>query len=1346
MGMGGGEPDRALVLASQPELSERLAALLGSFKPVVSHLREKKEKVLLVEALKLQGDLLLYFGRINEARAVWSDAVDGLFNVMDACTHWREVAGDAVAGLELALVPGILPAVCALSKLTRYCASQDWDAKAGYCRMAAELCRIPFQGSLGHPSSAVGFAAYNCIELGGVMGLTLRQEALSAADLCAGLLEVLNVLLQEGQFVASLPAACLLEHLHAVYVRSPALWLSARLLRLRALIGAHLLAEAASLLASLQPCLTSIREQRFSDALREGYSRSNASLEQYDTSASGLCFHGRAPYLNNLPPDEARNTAALQWISQYPGEFEQFSKGFTVLLPVPVRTPEELAALAERKAREAEEAEAAKKSKGKGKGKVEEVVVVEESLTRPLFSVQQTAELHVTVADFLISVACTDTRSTTPSAPALRELGTKGLAALASASDVLFRALPPATAPDAAMVAAEEAALANAVAAPEPAAAAETAREGRRLAQAGQDATSVKLVRSAGWLRLFARIQLLRNASDMHRREYKRVRARCVRVLKFLSGPAFCPPQAGAGADTGAGAMCGDIRGVLSMTWLALKADLAEVADRQARFAESKSLCTQAAREAAMQLAGHWLRAYLLQRARANFKLGELPQALSDCLSCVQQFAANQLEDATLVRVLFLQATVLREMALHSPQQPAAQAFLEALGVARKAAGVAEQLAQRAGAFPADSNVTYGRSDTAARRHHMITPVLQSLTSLHENEPALSLQPRFDRRRLAQMGVSIPSLGKGKGAGAGAGAGTGVGAGVTSSMQGLGISTLTTAPAAPTPSAERFGLPTMRLAPVDATEGVLAESEFANVYLSENLLLLRCWAAQCQLLDDARNAGLEQNALFLQHYEPDALECEQLALGEGALKLTRHCLFLPIDLRVSVLVRVGSARIAKKSKFTDPDSYLQTLVGPLTAALQVTASSQAAHLWSLLRLSLAQLVELYGDNDVPLGVEGPARLGTAVRYLLAAIKASNARAALIGGAITLAADASFSGTPSAELLRLTVNLSCSSATAITTGKVEAAKVEEKGKKGKAPQEVGKLEPNGRDALYLLCSLLRESDPLWGGEEQALCADMHSMLAAAYPVYAAQCGAPESESEAVRPGAASTLWVPTHAPAAWADVLERQPNSLDYKVSGLYSHLHVFFLLGDRVSGDTPAAADATSLQPFLTKLTLPRLDVVFIEKALRDTRDRLIDAAHKHKALTEKAPAGAGPTRAEAAELARLLQLNRLCADEAGDTLVLLLSLLRGGVISEQKASADPGAAVAEQEPYTVAESQTDTLPLHTLTLFLGPGTLALKVTPTLLLNLAQVLSADCDTLQLPDNDVCSLLRLVLNK
>lgn len=299
-----------------------------------------------------------------------------------------------------------------------------------------------------------------------------------------------------------------------------------------------------------------------------------------------------------------------------------------------------------------------------------------------------------------------------------------------------------------------------------------------------------------------------------------------------------------------------------------------------------------------MQLAGHWLRSFLLHRATANFKLGNIEDALQDCKSCTSQFENNKLEDLQLVRCLCLQATVLREQAVYAAKDQCVQAYLESLALIRRAGTIAEALAYRSGAYPADSNVTYARADTAVKRHHMIAPVMQSLTDLHINEPNLALTAQFNKRKLHQhMGIDIPSLQITDAVGGIAG-GAALG---SNTMQSTNISTKfqrgsvdTSALATPTEdpssqsSVQKFKLNSLRLAPVDRKEFVYCESEFANINLEENRVLLTCQTILCQVLDDARNAGLAGNRAFLDVYEPNALVNEQLAMGESALKVNIH--------------------------------------------------------------------------------------------------------------------------------------------------------------------------------------------------------------------------------------------------------------------------------------------------------------------------------------------------------------------------------------------------------------------------------------------------------------------------
>ncbi len=154
------------------------------------------------------GDLLLLFGRVAEARAAWMDAVDGLFNTIDMCSqpsiwmpvcaavtdaiHSESVNAQQVPFVKDSIVSGLIPAIAILGKLSKYCASADWDARSNFCRLAATLSLLPFSESLGHPQTPIGFSAYECIELSAPMGLSFCAEVptLATNSLICALKEV----------------------------------------------------------------------------------------------------------------------------------------------------------------------------------------------------------------------------------------------------------------------------------------------------------------------------------------------------------------------------------------------------------------------------------------------------------------------------------------------------------------------------------------------------------------------------------------------------------------------------------------------------------------------------------------------------------------------------------------------------------------------------------------------------------------------------------------------------------------------------------------------------------------------------------------------------------------------------------------------------------------------------------------------------------------------------------------------------------------------------------------------------------------------------------------------------
>ncbi len=407
----------------------------------------------------------------------------------------------------------------------------------------------------------------------------------------------------------------------------------------------------------------------------------------------------------------------------------------------------------------------------------------------------------------------------------------------------------------------------------------------------------------------------------------------------------------------------------------------------------------------------------------------------------------------------------------------------------------------------------------------------------------------------------------------------------------------------------------------------------------------------------------------------------------------------------------------------------------------------SAHPWELIRAVCVQLVQAFGDQLLDLGeAENDSRLRSATTYLLAAVRTSNQLAAITGGAVVLSEDATFSSTPpSEELLALLLNATSSSSTAPKSAEqppsAPPAKSAPPTKAAKGSPAVVVQGPSGRDAVFLLSSSLRECDPLWtDGPEQHFCADLHSLLKKSYPLYSARCSFekpphPDLSSGVVPQATVSTLWAPENTPDGFAELQARAGNALDYSRVGLYSHIAVFFLLGDRKPLVAPAvvpagkgakvdpaaaaalSAGAPSVEPVLTRVVLSRVDVVHVEKRLRSLRDRFIDADAKKFAK-------------------RLLR----CHEDFGELAVQLVGLLRTGAVVASDSDSSASFTVTENSAAAGRFLLTLTVPAGRQ----AASVVQLAVTEQLLQNLAAAFCPDRDLEALADNEVCGFIRTAL--
>ena len=1193
----GGDVDFAALLAA-PALQERLELVLDQFEQVAHFLREKKDRNTLIESLKEQGDLLLLFGKIDAAKKIWHDGLDGFFNVMDAINQWQVVAQAALANLTARNVSGILPAVVMLGKLSRYCVPGDRDMKAAYCRMAAILCRAPFAESHGHPSTMAGFAAYVCRDLDGVSSLTANLNKLAPRHLALSLEEILQVLCAEHCRFDALPVVVLLEHLHAYYTCSPDRWLSARLMRVRLLIDAHLFAQAASMLASIKGSVLSILSRSHGNPLKTQLPPQ--AVEEFDTRENGFDFSGQAPFHNHLPPAHELNVNALAWIARLPEDFKQFSAAYIVQLPVPVLTEDEQRAKDEAAAAAAAAAAAEAAAKAKKGAKVAEPEAVATKIpTAPLFPAYLQREMMLVCAQMLVVLSISDAKITTSYSTQLSDYGTQGLDLIAKVKEMLA------------------------------------------FSTSGAQAVPIN---DSWWISQFGRCNILQAKVLISRRKYKPVRASTFAVLEML--------QKGAPED---GLFGAEAKFEMLDLWFAMREMSVEISERQARFQDVLKGATLAATEASSNCCGFWLRLALLRRGSVNYKLGNLKDALTDCEAIINIYRQNVSTDAALVRCLVLKVSVLREMnATLAPAKVVANTSA-CLGILREALKIAEALTKDAGFIGADANITFSRADTLVMKHHLLPSVLHNVTDIHPNDPALTLSAKLDAKKLAEFG----------------GNGGGVQGGVTKKLRSEEDKDIL-----PFREGGKWG---SRQGPVDASETEFCQSEFANIHLPEVKCLAVVYGALCAFLDDVRLSGVQTN------FDPRSRESfdnlveldtalllrEQAAAGEDALKVLRHAVYVSPIMRSSLLLSVGKTRYTTLKQMGTASGPIDgaSFLSPLRASLEIALVGP--HPWEIMRSACIQLVECYADRSLDWGEDGEQRMKMALQYLICAVKVSNMQRTLTHDVVGLSLDKSFATVVPETITSILAAVTSSSATLPATA-VKDTPIDPKAKvptKGGQPTST-LAGPDGRDALFLLSAMIRESNPMWlDSFEMDDRTDLHLLLKKAFPVYAAKCtlsalpSLEVSSAMQIPAGAILSLYCSARMPEGFPDdVISANASSNP----GLYSHVAAYFVLGARVPpGGMPAGVPAKN--PDLTKIVLLRRDVVRIEKTLRDIKDDVAD--FKAKGYIEGL-AKSGST------FARCLQL--------------LFNLLSQGFIDSEDQEA---AKLQEKEQLSETDKRNDATP-----------------------------------------------------
>ena len=321
--------------------------ILSSYNRTIALLRDKREKDALVEALQDCGDFHVSMGRIEDANKSWCDAIDALFNTLDAHTHWRALLSDmsgtegkgktdsgsfsgAAICQELGhlgcLIGGVL-----LGKLAKFCCTNDQDRRMEHALMAAELFRAPFSLSLPHPQRLCDFATYAPTQFLLGKNLFADERRLDYASTIMALTEVAAALMEGDLHALALPSICLNEYLCRYLSFDLDGLARARLQKVEACAKAGFIAEGMSVLACIlrgsglpkvhgnycgeEADGTDGGDSEITEkGAGDGDEEDGAGGQSDEATRAGLNFFGFAPFFNSANVHDDSNAKSLKWL------------------------------------------------------------------------------------------------------------------------------------------------------------------------------------------------------------------------------------------------------------------------------------------------------------------------------------------------------------------------------------------------------------------------------------------------------------------------------------------------------------------------------------------------------------------------------------------------------------------------------------------------------------------------------------------------------------------------------------------------------------------------------------------------------------------------------------------------------------------------------------------------------------------------------------------------------------------------------------------------------------------------------------------------------------------------
>lgn len=327
--------------------SEDVKNVIDKYKQCIFILRQRRKQQLLVQAFNELGDFQFMVSQgvtpaKDETLQPWIDGVDAIFQTFDSMLNWRSLLGamkeDDVknngCGSSVLETIGVFETyigIILLAKISQNGLANDLHKCLEHVLCAAELAISTFKCSLPNPFRVCDFNSYTTSELFPGQELFSNLERLSPPMLIRSLSYLIQQLLRNERHFKAIPLICMLEHVSSDICREVRTTTRARLLRIEALASLGDISQCFTLLATVSCATCRGKNAQNGSGVQEGaklpgsfrntplytslgFQQGADSGNDEDDESSVKHIVDVPQFFNNLPPENAQNTPAIDWI------------------------------------------------------------------------------------------------------------------------------------------------------------------------------------------------------------------------------------------------------------------------------------------------------------------------------------------------------------------------------------------------------------------------------------------------------------------------------------------------------------------------------------------------------------------------------------------------------------------------------------------------------------------------------------------------------------------------------------------------------------------------------------------------------------------------------------------------------------------------------------------------------------------------------------------------------------------------------------------------------------------------------------------------------------------------